>query len=101
MHSIKASVIIVTKRKILVILMKIRPLWFNIISIVTLTIATANLLTDATFLKILTMLCLAVVMGSYGTLELKKNRLLAFVFFGVATFLIFVLIKTVFVAVIK
>ncbi|ATF12506.1 hypothetical protein A616_11005 [Brevibacillus brevis X23] len=54
--------------------MKNRPLWFNIFSVVALSMAVVNVFTHVTFLRIVTMLCLAVVMASLGTFERKKNR---------------------------
>ncbi|PSK11690.1 hypothetical protein C7R92_09550 [Brevibacillus porteri] len=77
--------------------MKNRPLWFNIFSIVALSIAVVNIFIHAPFLRILTMLCLPVFMASLGTFELKKNRKMAFIMFGVAAFQVFVLIDTIYV----
>ncbi|TKI56330.1 hypothetical protein E8L90_13090 [Brevibacillus antibioticus] len=71
--------------------MKNRPLWFNIFSVVALFIAVVNIFTNVTFLRIITMLCLAALMVFLGTFELKKNRKMAFIMFGVAAFQVFVL----------
>ncbi|MGF9909244.1 hypothetical protein [Brevibacillus porteri] len=78
--------------------MKNRPLWFNIFSVVALSIAVVNVFTHVAFLRIVTMLCLAVVMASLGTFELKKNRKMAFILFGVAAFQVFVLAEMIYVA---
>lgn len=83
------------------ILMKNRPLWFNIFSIVALTIAVVNIFTHVAFLRIVTMLCLAIFMASLGTFELKKNRKMAFILFGVAAFYVFVLADMIYVAATK
>ncbi|TQK73746.1 hypothetical protein FB479_102380 [Brevibacillus sp. AG162] len=77
--------------------MKNRPCWFNIFSIVALSIAIVNIFTHVPFLKILTMLCLAVFMASLGIFELKKNRKMAFILFGVAAFQVFALADMIFV----
>ncbi|MGG1661111.1 hypothetical protein [Brevibacillus sp. NRS-1366] len=82
-------------------LMKNRPLWFKIISIIGIVIAIANLLTNAPFFKILTMLGLAGVLASYGTFELKKNHAMVFIFFGLAVFQVLVLIETLYAATTK
>lgn len=78
--------------------MKNRPVWFRVISIVALLIAVANLFTNSTLQRELTMLCLAVVMGSSGILEWrKKRRYAAIAFLGVAAFQMYVLIETIYV----
>ncbi|MBY0088258.1 hypothetical protein HP567_013305 [Brevibacillus sp. M2.1A] len=71
--------------------MKNRPLWFHIFSVVAFSIAVVNIFTHVAFLRIVTMICLAVVMASLGSFELKKNRKMAFALFGVAAFQVFVL----------
>ncbi|GED58872.1 hypothetical protein ABER61_21630 [Brevibacillus formosus] len=81
--------------------MKNRPLWFYIFSVVALSISVLNIFTHAAFLRIVTMICLAVVMVSLGTFELKKNRKMAFALFGVAVFQVFVLAEMIYVAVTK
>ncbi|MFG0216854.1 hypothetical protein ACFU8X_27750 [Brevibacillus porteri] len=81
--------------------MKNRPLWFNIFSVVALSIAVVNVFTHVAFLRIITMLCLAVVMASLGTFELKKNRKMAFILFAVAAFQVFVLVEMIYVAATK
>ncbi|QDS35000.1 hypothetical protein FPS98_13865 [Brevibacillus brevis] len=81
--------------------MKNRPLWFNIFSVVALSIAVVNVFTHVAFLRIITMLCLAVVMVSLGTFALKKNRKMAFILFAVAAFQVFVLVEMIYVAATK
>ncbi len=82
-------------------LMKKNPLWFNVISIITIVITIASLITDAPFLRIFTMLGLAVIMASLGSFELKKNRTMSFMFFCVSALQIFVLIDWIYVLVKK
>ncbi|MED1785819.1 hypothetical protein P4V43_28870 [Brevibacillus fortis] len=81
--------------------MKNRPLWFNIFSVAALSIAIVNVFTHVAFLKIITILCLAVVMASLGTFELKKNRKMAFILFGVAAFQVYVSVEMIYVAATK
>ncbi|WP_188067777.1 hypothetical protein [Brevibacillus brevis] len=81
--------------------MKNRPLWFNIFSVVALAIAVVNIFTHVAFLRIVTMICLAVVMASLGSFELKKNRKMAFILFGVAAFQVLVSVEMIYVAVTK
>ena len=95
--SMEAFVIINTKKNGVVIQMKNRPLWFRIISIIVAAIAITNLFTHSSLFRTLTMLGLAVVMISFGTFELSKNRMMAFMFFGVAILQIFTMIKTIYV----
>lgn len=78
-----------------------RPLWFNIFLTVALAIAVVNIFTHVAFLRILTMLCLAVFMATLGTFELKKNRKMALLLFGVAAFQVFALIDTIYVTATK
>ncbi|WJQ83544.1 hypothetical protein [Brevibacillus brevis] len=81
--------------------MENRPLWFNIFSVVALAIAVVNIFTHVAFLRIVTMICLAVVMASLGIFERKKNRKMAFILFGVAAFQVFVLAEMLYVTVTK
>ncbi|KMZ41700.1 MULTISPECIES: hypothetical protein [Bacillales] len=81
--------------------MKNRPLWFNIFSVVALAIAVVNIFAHVAFLRIVAMICLAVVMASLGSFELKKNRKMAFILFGVAAFQVFVSAEMIYVAVTK
>ncbi|MGG4439234.1 hypothetical protein [Brevibacillus fortis] len=81
--------------------MKNRPLWFNIFSVAALSVAVVNVFTHVAFLKIITILCLAVVMASLGTFELKKNRKMAFILFGVAAFQVYVSVEMIYVAATK
>ncbi|QOT01029.1 hypothetical protein JNUCC42_10465 [Brevibacterium sp. JNUCC-42] len=81
--------------------MKKKPLWFNVISIIAIVITIASLITSAPFLRILSMLGLAVIMASLGSFELNKNRKMAFMLFGVASFQVFVLIDSIYVLVAK
>jgi hypothetical protein len=81
--------------------MKNRPLWFNIFSIVALAIAIVNIFMHDPVLRIVTMLCLAVLMASLGAFEWKKNRKMAFMMFGVAAFQVYVFADMIYVAVIK
>ncbi|WP_414853194.1 hypothetical protein [Brevibacillus sp. IT-7CA2] len=71
------------------------------ISIIGIVIATASLITEAPILRILTMFVLAIVMTSLGTFELKKNRKMAFIMFGVAAFQVFVLADMIYVTATK
>ena len=81
--------------------MKKNPLWFNAISIITIVIVIVSLITSAPFLRILTMLGVAVIMASLGKLELNKNRKMAFMLFGVAALQVLVMIDSIYVLLIK
>ena len=81
--------------------MKKNPLWFNVISIIFIVITTASLITSVPFLRVLTILGLAVIMASLGSFELNRNRMLAFMFFGVAALQVYELIDRIYVLVAK
>ncbi|AYB38549.1 hypothetical protein [Brevibacillus laterosporus] len=81
--------------------MKKHPLWFKVISIIAIVITIASLITSAPFLRMLSILGLAVIMASLGSFELNKNRTMAFMFFGVAALQVSVLIDWIYVLVAK
>lgn len=77
--------------------MKKNPLWLTIMSIIVIGITIASLITGSHFLRILIMLGLVVLMTYLGSSELNKNRKMAYMYFGVAAFQVFVMIDTIYV----
>jgi len=76
-------------------LMKKNPIWFNLLSIIVIVIAITSLITRASFFHLATMLGLAVVMASLGSLEFYKNRKLAYMLFCVALLQVVVFIDSI------
>ncbi|MFF0826164.1 hypothetical protein ACFYU8_04870 [Brevibacillus sp. NPDC003359] len=72
--------------------MKKTPIWFTVVSMMVIVLAIATLITSAQFLRIATMLGLAIIMAALGTFERKKKHKIAYLFFFVAALQVLVLI---------